>query len=381
MIVSSIIIISVTLFLVCYSIKKIIYISHKKHLFDEPTEIRKIHKTKIPNLGGVAIVASMIAISCLFLTPANIPHLNYIIIAIFSLFILGLTDDLVGVNPTKKIIAQFGVAATIAILADCRVSSFHGIAGIYEIPYLVSILLSVVFIIFFINAFNLIDGIDCLAGSIGLMVCIVFAFYFFYLNQPGWYFVAVAMCGCLLGFLFFNRSPARIFMGDTGSMFLGLIVAMLSIKFMELNQSNPKAVLPPFFKSAPALVYALLIIPFFDTIRIFSMRLLKRKSPFEADRNHVHHRLLDLKLTHMQSTGILLLVNLFSIITISLLVNIKTELLILFDTVYILLLNGLLSFLLFKKKNTLLNQIKQIKPLKPMPKNIFSPSKESTVLK
>jgi UDP-GlcNAc:undecaprenyl-phosphate/decaprenyl-phosphate GlcNAc-1-phosphate transferase len=381
MILSSSIIFLITFLLVCYSIKKIIYISYKKHLFDEPTEIRKIHETKTPNLGGVAIVASMIAISCLFLSTAGILHLNYIIIAAFGLFILGLTDDLVGVNPSKKIMAQLGVAVTIVILADCRLTNFHGVAGIYEIPYWAGSLVSVAFIIFFINAFNLIDGIDCLAGGIGFLICSVFAFYFYNMNQPGWYYVAVAMCGCLLGFLFFNRSPAKIFMGDTGSMFLGLIVSILSINFIELNKPVSGALSQPVFKCAPALVYALLIIPFFDTIRIFSIRIINKKSPFAADRKHIHHRLLDLRFSHMQSTGMLLMANVVSIVLVAIFITIKTELLLLLDTVYILLLNGLLFFIHYKRDRILLNQIKRLTPPKQRPKSIFFQNDGNTVMK
>ncbi len=201
------------------------------------------------------------------------------------------------------------------------------------------------------------------------------------MNQPGWYFAAVAMCGCLLGFLFFNRSPAKIFMGDTGSMFLGLIIAILSINFIEGNKPVSGALSQPVFKCAPALVYALLIIPFFDTLRIFSIRIINKKSPFAADRNHIHHRLLDLKFSHMQSTGILLLINIVSIVMVSLFITVKTELLLLIDTIYVLLLNGILLFIHHKRDSVLLNQIKRLTPPKQRPKNIFLRNGGNTVLK
>lgn len=347
----SLLIFVVNFLLVCYSIQKIIYIAHKKHLFDEPSEVRKIHLTKTPNLGGVAIFASMMFTSCLFFSYGNIPHLNYIIFSALMLFILGLTDDLVGVNPTKKIIAQLGVAIAITVFADCRFTHFYGFLGITEIPYSISIFISSLFIIFLINAFNLIDGINCLAGSIGLLICLTLAYYFWQMQQTGLLFIAMAIGGCLGGFLLFNKTPAKIFMGDTGSMFLGFIVAYLSINFIELNKPGIINLINPIAKSAPAIVLALLIVPVFDTLRIFSMRILKRKSPFEADSNHIHHRLIDLKFSHLQSTGILILVNIAAVALVFLIIPIKIEVLFFIIVAFALIVNTILSFFHVRRNN------------------------------
>lgn len=328
--------------LVCYSIRKIIYIAHKKHLFDEPSEVRKIHLTKTPNLGGIAIFAALVFTSSLFLSYVDIPKINYLIFVSLVLFILGTTDDLVGVNPTKKIIAQLAVALIITMLSDCRITHLHGFLGINELPFIVGIVLSSIFIIFMINAFNLIDGIDCLAGSIGLLVCLCFAFYFWKMQQTGLLFIAVATAGCLAGFLLFNITPARIFMGDTGSMFLGFITAVFSINFIELTK-------PVLFNkggsitgSAPAIVVGLLIIPIFDTLRIFVLRLIQKRSPFTADKNHIHHRLVDIGFTHLQSTGILVFVN-FLVLLLVLTLPYKTEILFVIVTAFVLSANALLS--------------------------------------
>lgn len=336
--------------LVCYSIKKIIYIAHKKHLFDEPSEVRKIHLTRTPNLGGVAIFSSMMFTSCLFLS-SNILHLNYIIFSALILFILGVTDDLVGVNPTKKIIAQLTVALTISILADVRFTNFYGFFGMHDTPYAVSIFVSGLFIIFLINAFNLIDGINCLAGSIGFLACLVLSFYFWQMQQPGLLFIAIATAGCLAGFLVFNRTPAKIFMGDTGSMFLGFIAAFLSINFIELNIPGNTHLVKPVMQSAPALIIALLIVPIFDTLRIFAMRIAQRKSPFTADSNHIHHRLINLSLSHLQATGVLLIATIICLLFIYLFYYLKSEILIFMVAIFTLVANAVLSFLHKKKKS------------------------------
>ncbi len=342
-----------TLLFASYSIRKIIYISHKKHLFDEPSEDRKIHFAKTPNLGGVAIFATMIFVSSLFVPRTNLQQLNYIIASVIILFFLGLTDDLVGMNPFKKFFAQLGVAILMTVFAGFCFTNLQGIFGIYEIPYTISVGLSVLFILLIINAFNLIDGINCLAGSIGLLSCIIFSFCFWKMNEPGLLFLAVAMCGCLSGFLFYNRTPAKIFMGDTGALFLGFMIAIFSIKFIVLNRTGT-APLRELIKSPAAFTFALLIIPIFDTLRVFAMRIGKGKSPFAADRNHIHHRLIDIGFTHMQSTGILLLVNIGALALSISFPNIGTGILFMIISSYIITLNIILTVMHTRKMNRII---------------------------
>lgn len=313
--------------LVCYSLRKIIYISRKKHLFDEPTEDRKIHLKKTPNLGGIAIFASVMFTCCFFLPFAKIPHLNYVIAAAFIMFIVGLTDDLVGMNPTKKILSQVVTALIVTIATDLRFTSFHGFFALHEMPYILSIALSTLFILLMINAFNLIDGINCLAGSIALLAFTTFSFLFWQMNEPAYLIVSVAMCGCLAGFLYYNRTPSRIFMGDTGSLFLGFVVAIFAIHIIESNKSNNAQQSVYIIQSVPALIFSILIIPIFDTLRVFSIRIFNRASPFKADRNHIHHRLIDLNFSHLQSTAILVSFTLVCVLFVLLFSNWRIDVL------------------------------------------------------
>jgi UDP-GlcNAc:undecaprenyl-phosphate/decaprenyl-phosphate GlcNAc-1-phosphate transferase len=343
MIVISTVIFLVTLALVTFAIRKIIYVSHKKHLFDEPSENRKIHKASTPNLGGVAIFAIMIFSASIFLPYTDIANSNYILAAAVILFTLGLTDDLVGVDPTKKIWAQLVAAVIITVPGDFRFTSFYGMFGVHDIPYAVSILVSVFFVLFLVNAFNLVDGINCLAGSIALLACLVFAWSFSELQQTGYVFLAMALAGCLAGFLFFNRTPAKIFMGDTGSLFLGFMMAVFAIHFMELNKYDAIRQPNPLFQSAPAIVISLMIIPFFDTLRVFSLRIWNKKSPFHADRNHVHHRLIDLKFSHMQASAILLVTTMAALSLVLLFQQLNLEMIFFILIVFALALNWLLT--------------------------------------
>jgi UDP-GlcNAc:undecaprenyl-phosphate/decaprenyl-phosphate GlcNAc-1-phosphate transferase len=309
MITTSFLLFGISFIIACYAIPKIIYIAKKKHLFDEPTEYRKIHIVRTPNLGGIAIFSSVFFLATFFIPHTPLPNQQYILSAALLLFILGVTDDLVGVDPVKKILAQLLVALMLAILADCRITSLYGFLGVMKLHYVVSVALSTLFILLVINSFNLIDGIDCLAGSIGLLACVLFAWQFGKMNEPGLLFLSASLAGSLSGFLFFNRTPARIFMGDTGSLLLGFSIAFFSIRFLELNKPLQIQFSGPAIKSAPAIVAALLSIPVFDTLRVFALRLMKGKSPFHADRNHIHHLLIDVGMTHLRATGILLLVN------------------------------------------------------------------------
>ena len=349
----SMLIFPMTFILVCYSIRKIIYVAHSKHLFDEPSELRKIHIEKTPNLGGVAIFFSMVIVSCFILPHTSIGNQSYILASGIIIFFLGLTDDLVGMDPNKKILGQLVAALVIVLPGGYRFTGFHGFFGLGQVHYWVSIILSVLFILFITNAFNLIDGIDQLAGGIGLLTCLVFAYFFHGMHEAGLFYLAVALSGCLAGFLVFNRSPARIFMGDTGSLFLGFIIAVFSINFIELNDPAAgvfKLAAAP-FRNSPAILFGLMIIPIYDTLRVFILRIAGGKSPFAADRNHLHHNLIDLGLSHLQATGILLLVSVIALTFVLVFPAAGSELLVLCVTAYAIGLNWILGRVYRQKRD------------------------------
>jgi len=330
-----------TFVLVCYAIRKIIYISHKKHLFDEPSELRKVHITRTPNLGGVAIFSVMLIAACFFLPRTGVDDQNYILAASIVLFFLGLTDDLVGMNPNKKILGQLVAALIVVLPGGVHFSSWQGFFGLGDMPYWLGALTSVLFILLITNAFNLIDGINCLAGSIGLLACLSFACFFWKMHLTGYYFLALALCGCLAGFLVYNRTPARIFMGDTGALLLGFILSVFSIVFVE--NSKQGTFVTPLYRGAPAIVLGLLIIPLYDTLRVFILRIIQGRSPFSADRSHLHHRLIDLGLSHLQATGVLLLANILTGWFVVSFQELPMESRIFGVTVFVLLMNWVLG--------------------------------------
>ena len=294
------------------AIPSIIFVARERHLFDDMESGRKDHDHGIPRLGGVAIFCSFTIVSLLFAKYDAILPTNILLTSCIILFAIGLKDDLAGSGPSTKFVMQFLVAIILVLLGDVRLTSLYGVFNVAEIPNFISIPVSVLIIMFVVNAFNLIDGINGLAGTIGLVVNLTFAVLFIHMGQIEMASLAFSMVGAIIGFLYYNYTPARIFMGDTGSLLVGLISVVLAIKFIELNKFTDNGIRPSFF-SAPAIAVSVLIIPLFDTFRVFSIRILKGNSPFKADRNHIHHRILRLGFSHIQTTYALAFTNLLFI--------------------------------------------------------------------
>jgi UDP-GlcNAc:undecaprenyl-phosphate GlcNAc-1-phosphate transferase len=166
--------------------------------------------------------------------------------------------------------------------------------------------LSYLTIIVVINSFNLIDGVDGLAASLGILSMLIFGVYFFSIAQQAYALLAFSMAGSLVAFMIFNHHPAKIFMGDSGSLMIGLVNSILVIKF--INVANAPLVSFP-IPSAVAIGFAILIVPLLDTLRVFSIRILNGRSPFTPDRNHVHHLLLDRGFSHAAVTFICVGIN------------------------------------------------------------------------
>ncbi len=250
---------------------------------------RKSHGNNISRLGGLAIFVSFTISVLLFAALVQFNEANFLITSCIILAALGLKDDVYGINTSTKFILQLIVAIILVFFGGFRLSSLYGVLGIGDMNMLWGGVFSVILIIFLNNAFNLIDGIDGLAGSIGIIANLFFGVFFAMMNQLAYAFIAFALVGAVLGFIRYNWYPAKIFMGDTGALIIGLVTAALSIKFIELSKFTGETT--PFVFSAPAIAVAMLIVPIYDSLRVFTVRIFKGKSPFEGDRNHIHHRL------------------------------------------------------------------------------------------
>ena len=245
------------------------------------------------------------------LSQADLIKLLSIVAATITLMFLGIKDDLMGLAPKKKFMIQILAALMVIVLTDVRIASCYGLLGLEELPYFASVVFSVFVFLALINAFNLIDGIDGLAGTIGIIVTATFGSFYLLNERYLMVIISFALIGALLGFLRFNLSTGRkIFMGDSGSMFIGFILAYQAISFLEFNAT---VVTPYTIAVAPIMAMAILSLPILDTVRVFIVRIAQKKSPFSADRNHIHHRLLALGLSHKKATLTLGIINILVI--------------------------------------------------------------------
>ncbi|MDR1171082.1 MAG: undecaprenyl/decaprenyl-phosphate alpha-N-acetylglucosaminyl 1-phosphate transferase, partial [Bacteroidales bacterium] len=309
-------------FLVTYlSIPTIIGVARDKNLFDEPSR-RKSHIRQIPTLGGVAIFAGLTVSAGSFIDYSHVPSLQYILVACIIIFFIGIKDDILAIAPVKKLMGQIAAALVLIIPGGLNFSSLHGFFGLNHIDSIIaSWVLTLFVIIVIINSFNLIDGIDGLAASIGMLTTVFFGLWFFISGNIEYSLLSAAVFGTLLGFFRFNvfGGKNKIFMGDTGSLIVGLMMAIQVILFNEQNIGHTSA-FP--IKSAPAVSFAVLVVPLYDTIRVFLIRMLRGRSPFAADKNHLHHCLLKIGHSHGQATLIIAFANVCFITLALLLQNI-----------------------------------------------------------
>ncbi|MBI1783057.1 MAG: undecaprenyl/decaprenyl-phosphate alpha-N-acetylglucosaminyl 1-phosphate transferase [Sphingobacteriales bacterium] len=346
--------VSIAFIVTFYAIPVIIRVADIKKLYDEPDE-RKIHSSPIPSLGGLGIYAGFL-LAILIASPEQSSELQYYIAASLVIFFLGLKDDILILSPIKKFLGQLLAAFIIIYKGGVQIISMHGFLGVQQLPEFFSLALTYFTVIVVINSFNLIDGVDGLAGSLGVFTSAAFGLYFFSVNQLMFSVMGFALAGSLAAFLIFNYSPAKIFMGDTGAMLIGLVNSILVIKFINAADDPHLGGLAP-LAAAPAIGFAILMIPLFDTLRVFGIRILYRRSPFSPDRNHIHHLLLDRGLSHKMVT--------FTIVTAN----------ILFAAIAYFFRNAGSTWLIFGMVSTGFSVISILFYSKPKPK-LFAASEE-----
>ncbi|MDO1449809.1 MraY family glycosyltransferase [Rhodocytophaga aerolata] len=288
----------------------VLRVARIRNLFDEP-DSRKIHKKTIPALGGVAIFSGLFFSIIFWSQPELFIHLRWVILSLVIMFLLGLKDDIVSIDPYKKLFGQIVASLLLVVWGEIQINNLHGLFGLYELLPAVSVGLTIFVIIVIVNAFNLIDGIDGLAGGIGVIASLIFGIFFLLADHPILSLIAFSLTGALLAFLRYNFSPAQIFMGDGGSLVVGLVLSILTVRLLNIE------VIPLFGQvilPTPAIALSILIIPLADTLRVFIIRIWQGKSPFHADRNHLHHQLLNLGFNHRKAAGVLYGTNIFFII-------------------------------------------------------------------
>ena len=294
-----------------YCTPVIIKVAQAKKLYDNPDDERKLHKAPVPSLGGLGIflgvfISLALSTEIWFSDASFIYYRTSLVLILF----LGLKDDILGISPWKKLLGQIVVALILVFKAGLLLNNMHGFLGLNTLPITLSYLLTFFTIIVIINAFNLIDGVDGLASLVALSSAVAFGIFFLIDGQLPFALLAFTCSASLLAFLYFNFQPAKIFMGDGGAMLIGLIIAILSLQFISSA---------PFSKvhaiaASPVIGFGFILLPMMDTLRVFSIRMLKGRSPFSPDRNHIHHLLLDRGISHRGVSFISVLICVFFII-------------------------------------------------------------------
>lgn len=281
----------------------LIRVIYRFKLFDVPDR-RKEHIAPIPTMGGIASITGM-AIGCAlwFQFTQDIFVVSFFF-SIAVLLAIGIMDDLKNLPARYKFAIQIAVALLIAF-SGVRITSFNGLFGINELPISAQYTFTILAITGITNAFNLIDGIDGLAGGLGFMSLVILGIFLTLSGDGNIALIAFALGGGLLGFLYYNFNPAKIFMGDTGSLVLGFVISVLCIKLIQLNTGIELPILP----HAPIFALSVVMIPVFDTLRVFALRIWSGRSPFSPDKNHIHHLLTNNGWSHSIAAKLLSVVH------------------------------------------------------------------------
>lgn len=309
--------------LVFLGMPSLIKVARMKNLMDEPGDDRKIHSRSVPTVGGLMVFAA-VAFSILLVLPhftlenAVDFRWSYVLAALVALFFIGLKDDIVGLSPSKKLVMHLALGLMLILAGDFRIDHFGGLFGIQALPLLVSVPFSLFVYIVIVNAINLIDGIDGLAGGYGAITMLALAGWFALTGQGAHMLLAAGLAGALIGFLAYNFHPAKIFLGDCGSLPIGMIAYVMATGVI----ATPADALPSAYAGGSTVVLAMCILayPLVDTLRVFTLRAARGQSPFNPDRNHIHHRLMMLGWSHAKvSTTLYLYTGLFLVLPVVLL--------------------------------------------------------------
>ena len=265
---------------------------------DIPKDNRRMHKKPTPRIGGLAIIFGFTVATLCFAKPSRQLYGTLAGAAIIA--VMGVIDDCKNLPAKLKFVIQIIAALVVVFAGDIKIDVFTNPNFLSDNPYWVlpewlSVTLTVIWIVFITNAVNFIDGLDGLAAGVSAIMSISLVFISIRVGEYSIAILGIALMGSCFGFLPFNFNPAKIFMGDTGSTFLGFMLATLSIQGV--------------FKSYAVISFAvpllILGLPLFDALFAMIRRILRGQSPMTADRGHLHHRLVDMGFSQKQTVFIL----------------------------------------------------------------------------
>ena len=296
------VVLRVALALVCAGVVSLALTPIVKHFaqrigaMDVPKDDRRMHHTPIPRMGGLAIFIAFFLTALLFLKGID-RQMQAILLGAVAIVILGVFDDKYTLHALLKLVVQIGAACIVVFYGGCRIQYItdpFGSPGAYFDLGVFSIPLTIIWIVAITNAVNFIDGLDGLACGVSCITSVNLLVIALLVSEQNVALTMAALAGACLGFLPYNFNPAKIFMGDTGSTFLGFVLATVSIQGLFKSYAVISVAVP----------FLLLGLPIFDICFAVIRRLASGRNPMEADRGHFHHRLIDLGFSQKQSVAI-----------------------------------------------------------------------------
>ncbi len=326
-------------------IPQILLVSYRRKLFDMPDE-RKIHRGTVPRLGGIAFtpvilfsVSLLLGMSILMgntdmenMMRINAQAISFGLCALLLMYLTGMSDDLIGVRYRAKFVVQI-FCAVLLIGAGMYVNDLHGIIGLGHISPWFGIPLTILIVVYVVNAINLIDGIDGLASGLSSAAFIIYGTAFLMIGKPIFAMLSFACLGVLIQFFYYNvfgsaERKKKIFMGDTGSLTIGLLLAFLGLALLQWSPDK----FPTFRTNPMILAVSPLIIPCFDVVRVFLHRVRRHGNPFLPDKTHIHHKMLAIGLNQRLAMVLIVVASItFSIADILLSRYIEVNLLLILD--------------------------------------------------
>ena len=278
----------------------------KSDVSSKVVRLRDIHIYKTPSIGGVSFFVSFILSFILFYFIKFFPeftfynlydivpyyHLKLLLLSSFIMFIIGFFDDVFNLRFQYKFLFQLFVSIITVYYLEVRIESFYGIFGSFDFSNSFLNIFSVLVVIFIINSYNFVDGVDGLASSLGILILFIFSILFYFNDCFFDFFMCLILKSILLSFLYFNKPTAKIFMGDSGSLFIGYLISYFSLKLCNLPIDHSGTINPVF-------ILCILSYPAIDTLRVFFIRVYNRKSPFFPDKNHIHHFIINNNFNHI----------------------------------------------------------------------------------
>jgi len=324
----------------------------KEHRIYDIPNLRKVHKTLVPRLGGISFLPSMLIAFSIAMVVMRVQQGEEIVMSLWSIYFLigcliiysiGMVDDIVGIRATTKFIMQI-IAACFLPLAGLYINNLYGFLGIWEIPPYIGMPLTVFIIVFIVNAMNLIDGIDGLCA--GLSIISLTGFLYLFMQQRVWIYCILisGLIGILVAYSYFNiwgkvENNTKIFMGDAGSLTLGYVLSFLFVKY---SMDNP--IVMPYRKDGLIIAFSLLLIPIFDVIRVSIARIRHNRGIFDADKNHIHHKLIRTGMSeHQALVTILIMAMVYIFINFGLLNILYGSIIFAIDIVLYIIFNVLIN--------------------------------------